>query len=127
MVDERFFCGSKSKDNAAREREEVCAALQCAASFRCLEEWKDCEKLKPKPKEKLTLVDEKKEGTKHRTDWCAETNKYRCMRCGRGSEYMSMQGNVQGQNTCQHFLKNRESDILEATIWSENWTGRVKF
>ena len=32
---------------------EVHAALQYAASFHCLvEEWKDCEELKPKPKEK---------------------------------------------------------------------------
>ena len=34
-----------------QEREEVCAALQYAASFHCLlEEWKDCEELKQKPK-----------------------------------------------------------------------------
>ena len=36
-----------------QEREEVYAALQHAARFHCLvEEWKDCENLKPKPKEK---------------------------------------------------------------------------
>ena len=35
-----------------QEREEVYAALQYAASFHCLaEEWKDCDELKPKPKE----------------------------------------------------------------------------
>ena len=34
-----------------QEREEVFAAWQYAASFHCLvEEWKDCEELKPKPK-----------------------------------------------------------------------------
>ena len=33
--------------------EEVCAALQCAASLHCLvEQWKDCEEHKPKPKER---------------------------------------------------------------------------
>ena len=48
-------------------------------SFHCLvEEWKDCE-LKPKPIEKWTFVDQKKEETKHRTEWCAAVNKYRCM------------------------------------------------
>ena len=36
-----------------QEREEVYVALQNSASFHCLvEEWKDCEELKPKPKEK---------------------------------------------------------------------------
>ena len=45
-----------------REREEVYAALQYTASFHCLvKEWKDCEELKPKPKEKWIFVDQKKE------------------------------------------------------------------
>ena len=35
------------------DREEVSEALQHAASFhRFVEEWKDCEELAPKPKEK---------------------------------------------------------------------------
>ena len=43
-----------------QEREEVSAALQHAASFHCLvEEWKDCEKLKPKSKEKWIFVNKK--------------------------------------------------------------------
>ena len=34
------------------------AALQYAASFHCpVEQWKDCEELKPKPKEKWSFVD----------------------------------------------------------------------
>ena len=44
-----------------QEREEVCAALQYAASFHCVvKEWKDCEELKPKPKEKLVFEHPKK-------------------------------------------------------------------
>ena len=45
--------------------------LQYPASFHCLvEERKDCEGLKPKPKEKLTFVDKKREEKKkHRTEW----------------------------------------------------------
>ena len=36
-----------------QEGVEVYVALQYADSFHCLvEEWKDCEELKPKPKEK---------------------------------------------------------------------------
>ena len=62
-----------------QEREEENAALQYAAIFHCLvEDWKDSEELKPKRKEKW--VDEKMEETKHRREWCAEANKYRCMK-----------------------------------------------
>ena len=45
----------------------------CSPSFHCVvEERKDCEELKPKPKEKWVFVDLKNEVTKHRTEWCAE-------------------------------------------------------
>ena len=87
--------GNEKADELAKggAREEVYAALQYAASFHCfVEEWKDCEKLRPKPKEKWSFVDKKSEGTKHRTEWCAEADKYRCMRCGRGSKFMKMPG-----------------------------------
>ena len=43
-----------------QERVEVNASLQHAASFHCLvEEWKDCEKLKPKSKEMWIFVNKK--------------------------------------------------------------------
>ena len=59
-----------------QEREEVYAALQYAASFHCwVEEWKDCEELKPQPKEKWIFVDRTTEKTKHRTEWCAVTRR----------------------------------------------------
>ena len=92
MLDEGFMAEARA-ETLQQEREEVHAALQYAASFHCLvEEWKDCEELKPKPKEKWTFVDQKREETKHRTEWCAETNKCRCMRCGKSSKYMKMPG-----------------------------------
>ena len=73
-------------------REEVYAALQYAASFRCwVEEWKDCEEHELKSKEKWIFVDKKSEETKRHTEWCATANKYRCMRCGRGSKYLKTQ------------------------------------
>ena len=51
--------------------------------FHCLvEEWKDCEELKPQPKEKFIFVDKKLEVTKHQTEWSAKARKYRCVRCG---------------------------------------------
>ena len=34
------------------------------------------------------FADQKREETKHRADWCAEANNYRCMRCGRGSNFL---------------------------------------
>ena len=65
----------------------MCLALQYAASFFSLvEEWKDCEELKQKPKEKWIFVDKKSEEMKHRMEWCAEADRYRCMKCGRGSK-----------------------------------------
>ena len=58
-------------------------ALQCAVSFHSLvEEWKDCEELKPEPKEKWVFMEKKSENTRHRAEWCAEADKYRHMRCG---------------------------------------------
>ena len=72
-------------------------ALQYAASFHCLvEEWKNCEELRPKPKEKWFFVDKRRERIKHRTEWCAEANRYRCMRCGNGSKCMKMPGRCDG-------------------------------
>ena len=55
-------------------------------------EWKDCEELRPKPKENWSFVDKRREGMKQRTVWRAEANQYRCMRCGKGSKYMKMPG-----------------------------------
>ena len=96
MMDEGFMAEARAA-SMKQEREEVYVALQCAACFHCLvKEWKGCEQLKPKPKEKLIFVDEKSEGMKHRAEWCAGADRYRCMRCGRGSKYMKMPGSCTG-------------------------------
>ena len=96
MLDEGFTAETRAK-TVQQEREEVHAALQYATSFHCLvEEWKDREVLKPKPKEKWISVDKKSEEMRHRTEWCAEANKFRCMRFGRGSKYMKMQRKCAG-------------------------------
>ena len=56
------------------------AALQNAACFHCVVvEWKDCEEMRPKPKEKWNFVVKKREDTKHQTEWRATAGKYRCM------------------------------------------------
>ena len=89
MLDEGFMAEAGAK-TMQQEREEVSTALQYAASFHCLfEEWKYCEELRPKPMKKVCF-EKKSEKTMHRTEWCAEANEYRCMRCGRGSKYLKM-------------------------------------
>ena len=112
MLDERFMAQTRAQ--TVQQREEVYAALQCAASFH----WRngETEELKPQPKERWTFVDKKREETRHRTEWCAAVSKYRCLRCGRGST-RSCKENVQGRSTCQRIWENRENDIWEATIW----------
>ena len=69
MLDEGFVAQARAS-TIQKEREDVYAALQYAASFHCLvEEWKDCEELKPPPKEKWIFVDKKREVTKRQTEW----------------------------------------------------------
>ena len=95
VLDEGFMAEARAK-TMQQEREELYVALQFAASFHCLiEEWKDCEELKPKPKEKWSFVD-RRVRMKHRTEWRAEADRYRCMRCGRGSKNMKMPGTCIG-------------------------------
>ena len=49
-LDEGFMAEARAKTSAAGARRGI--SLQYAASFHCLvEDWKDCEELKPKPKE----------------------------------------------------------------------------
>ena len=52
-LDEGFVAEARATTEQ-QEREEVHAALQYAASLHCLmEEWKDCDELKPKTKRKM--------------------------------------------------------------------------
>ena len=61
VLDEGFVAEVRA-NTMQQERAEVNAALQYAASFFCLvQEWEDCGELKPKPKEKWTFVDQKRE------------------------------------------------------------------
>ena len=79
--------GRSKAEQRQSSRSEKRSFAVCRQLFYCLvEEWKDCEELKPQPKENLISVDMKREETRHRTEWCAEARKYRCMRCGKGSK-----------------------------------------
>ena len=107
-------------ETVQQEREEVYAALQYAACFHCLlEQWKDCGELRPKRIEKWIFGDKKSEETKHRTEWCVEADRYRCLRCGRGSKYTKMSGKCTGQNSCQNAWKDEVGVIWEVMTWSE--------
>ena len=119
------FVAEASAESMQQEREEVYAALQYAASFLCLvEEWKDCGELKPKPKGKWTFVGNQREETKHRTEWCAEANRYRCMRCGKSKQTQEDAGKMRRS---VKKLENGESVTLEVMIWLEEWIDREKF
>ena len=72
MLDEGFMAEVRAV-TMKQERGEVYVALQYAASFHCLVE-----------------------RMKHRTEWCAEANRCRCMRCGKGSKYMKIPGRCDG-------------------------------
>ena len=54
----------KREQRQCSKKEKCTKALQYAASFHCLvEEWKDCEGLKPKPKGKVGLRASEKRGS----------------------------------------------------------------
>ena len=78
----RWIRGGEESKTVKQEREEVCAALQQAAYFQSVGKYKDCEELKPKPKEQCFFVYKRRDVTRHRTEWRAAVNKYRSMTCG---------------------------------------------
>ena len=76
ILDEGYMAEAKA-ETMPHEREELYVALQYAVSFHCLvEQWKDCEELRPKAKEKWRFVEKKSENLKHRTEWCSEALMY---------------------------------------------------
>ena len=109
----------RRQEQKRQEREEVYAALQYAASFRCVvEEWKNCEELKPQRKEKWTFVGKKGEETRHGTEWSAAVSTYRCMRCGRGKQVHEHardmhRAEILGKKSWENGGSNRWED----TIW----------
>ena len=139
MLDEGFMAEARAK-SMQQEREEESTALQHAASFRCLvEEWQDYEERRPEPKEKWVFMEKKSENTRHRTEWCAEANKFRCVRCGRGSKYMMMPGKCtgpkllskgpekwRGRHLGGHDLVRRMDRQGEGLIWCRKCSGYAR-
>ena len=113
MLDEGFMAELRAKTvSSTRERER--RRVRSLAACHCLvEEWKDCEELKPKPKEKWMFVDKKREEMKHQTEWCAQANKYRCTRrCGRSSGYMEMPGKCTEPKYLSNFVWKMGAEVL---------------
>ena len=92
-----------------QERGGACS-FAVGSQLPLLSRTKDCEELKPKPKEKWIFVYEKSEETKHRTECFAEADRYRCMRCGKESKYMKMLGKCSGPKFLSKNSENGEDD-----------------
>ena len=60
LLDECFMAEVRAVTVTMKQEREVYAALQYAVSIHCLvEELKDCEELRPKPKEQWSFVDKR--------------------------------------------------------------------
>ena len=96
LLEKEFM--AEARTETMQERVEVYEGLQHAASFYCsVEEWKDCEEAQAKAKRKMDFCEQEKRGNEASDGMvCAEANKFRCMRCGRGSKYMKVPGTCTG-------------------------------
>ena len=87
------------------------------SQFHCLvEAWKDCEELKPQPKEKWTFVDKKREETRHRSECC-------CQQVSVHEMWKKQQVHENARTMCRAEVlvkelgKMKESDIWEHMTW----------
>ena len=102
MLDEGFMAEARAKTMAAGKRAGVCSFAVCGQLPLLGKTMEGCEEFKPKPKEKWIFVDKKSEETKHRTEWCAEADRYEDAR----NMYRT-------KNYCQKVSKNGEGAIWE--------------
>ena len=73
----------------------------------------------PQAKEKRIYVDKKREEAKPRTEWCAAASKCRCMRCGRGSKHMKLQGTCTGPKILGNNFGNMEKATYGRTRYGQ--------
>ena len=115
---DKGFMAEARAETLQQEREKVYAAMQFPASFHCLvEQWNDCEELKPKPKEKWIFVDKKSEETKHQTEWCAEADRHRCMKMWRRKQIHGDAKKCTGPKFLSKSLGKWEGVIWEVMTW----------
>ena len=118
MMDDGFVAEARAK-TMQQEREEVYAALQCAASFHCLvEEWKDCAEIKPQPKEKWTFCGQEKGGNKASTGMvccCQQVPMHEMWKRQQVHEYARKIYRDGG--SCQRIWEHGEGDTWEGAIW----------
>ena len=71
----------------------------------------DREELIPKRKEKWTSVNKKVDAKKNRTEWFAAVRTCWCVRCGRSSEHMNMQGTGEGPRWLGEDSKHKLTEV----------------
>ena len=109
MLDEGFLAEARA-DTMQQKREEVHTQL-CSMQPASFVWWRNGKIVKssgPSRKKSGVSLISKSERMEHRTEWCAEANKYRRMRSGRGSRYMKMPGKCTGPISCQKVWKKWE-------------------
>ena len=92
MRDEGFMTKVRAKNGPAGKRRSVCSPALCSSGGGR----ERLSRTQVGAKRKWTLVDKKREKTRHRTERCPNVSMYRCLRCGRGSKYKKMQRKCTG-------------------------------
>ena len=95
LLDEGFMAQTRAK-TVKQEREEVHSLAVCgqfSLSGRGLERL--C-RAQVAAERKVGFCGQEGKEARHQTEWCANDSKYRCMRCGKGSKWMKIQGECSG-------------------------------
>ena len=126
LLDEGFMAEAIT-ETLQQEREEVYVALQYAASFHCLaEQWKDCEELEPKPKEKWIFIDKKSEENEASNGVVCGSRQVSMYEMWKRKQIHKDAWQMHQTNTLVKKCGNGEGVIWEVMIWSEEWTDREK-
>ena len=69
-------------------------------------------------------MDKKRDEAMHRTEWCADANKFRYMRCGRRSKFLKMPGKCAGPKFLSENVGKMGTEI--PGVWGGNGTKMMK-
>ena len=135
----RIYGGSESKDGAAGTRGSICSLAVCSEFSLFGRRLEGLRRTHAEAKRKVDFVDKNREEMKHRTEWCAQVNKYRCMRCARGSKCMMMSGKCTGhkflsenfgkwrkRHLRSHDLVRRVDRQGEILVWCRKCSGNAR-
>ena len=120
VLDEGFMAEVRAK-TVQQEREKKKCMQPCSVRQAFTAWWRNGKIVKSSSRsQKKNGYSWIREGdeTKHRTEWCADAIKYRCMTSKRGSKYLKLQGQCTGPKyLSKKCLENGQRDIWEATTW----------